>query len=87
MKPKKSIYDSYPNLKKLEIPIYTDPVTHCKWKEIDNILDKKNIDKIKFSEYFGAQTQSIEGPYPWDIDDVLCRLFSSELKGTQLFMD
>jgi hypothetical protein len=81
----------YPNLIKLGVEIHNEPYPHIYWDDLDAALKKNNLDKEKFSKYFGAQTMIlINGkacPYPHDVEAVLERMKSGKLTGTQFLFD
>ena len=76
----------YKYLTKFGIKIYTKPIRHIKWKELNKVLKKEKI-MDKFSKYFGCQTYYVDGPYPYDVEAVFVRIFDKKLTGTQLFWD
>jgi hypothetical protein len=45
------------------------------------------LDLEEYSELYGIQTQYVDGPYPWDVEEVLERMMSGKLTGTQLLWD
>lgn len=75
--------EPYPRIKQLGLTIVTDcpnSIPGIKWEE----LKEKLGDKFEqFSEFYGAQTQGMNGPYVYDIESCLERLFSGKLEGTQ----
>lgn len=50
-------------------------------------LIKRGLSRKKFSALFGCQTCGPNGMYPHDVEDVLERMLSGKLTGTQLMMD
>lgn len=77
----------YPYLQKLGIKInYEDQIPYVKWKDLDRGLKKYKIKKL-FDKYFGIQTCHINGPYTYDVEAVLVKIFENKLVGTQLFPD
>jgi len=46
----------------------------------------KGFQKL-YCEYYGVQTASIHGPYPWDVEAVLERMYSGRLSGSQANWD
>jgi len=76
----------YPKIYKLGCTVDRKPVDHIKWKALNTALKKAKIMK-KFSELFGVQTCLIDGPYAWDVEAVLVRIYDKKLTGTQLIPD
>jgi hypothetical protein len=66
--------------------VIENPIPHVKWKQLNAALRKNKIMK-KFSDLFGCQTCLIDGPYPYDVEAVLVRIYEKRLTGTQLLMD
>ena len=79
--------EPYPYLMgKLGCKIIEDPVPHVLWKQLNTALRKHKIMK-KFSDLFGCQTCYTKGPYPYDVEAVLVRIYEKKLIGTQFLMD
>jgi hypothetical protein len=78
-----------PNLYKLKVPIYCDAgaIPYVKWRELNAALKKNKLSKKKFSQLFGSQTMSGNGPYYYDVEAVLERMINKKLTGTQLLWD
>lgn len=76
----------YPRIHRLQCAVARDPVDHVKWKDLNTALKKAKIMK-KFNELFGIQTCLIDGPYAWDVEAVLVRIYDKKLTGTQLIPD
>jgi hypothetical protein len=79
----------YPRIEQLGIPVNKDGV-RCDWvtwDAIDKALNKYGLSRKVFGDLFGCQTMRLEGPYPWDVEDVLERMMSGKLQGTQFEMD
>jgi hypothetical protein len=81
----------YKTLKKLGIEVKYDEVHKMDYidsDELDDILfDKGDEYTDKFNKTFGIQTMGIHGPYPSDVEAVLCRLETGKLTGSQKFWD
>ncbi len=80
--------EQYPRLTELKIPIHAHPSgagSYVEWKKVEKALSKKQLKK--FHKFFGAQTCFAEGPYPYDVEAVLERIFSGRMTGTQLIPD
>ncbi len=82
----------YPTITKLNIPVYSEPVAHVFYPDIEKVLTEIQLDM--FNRYFGdGQTcpeignGEIPAMYPWDVEAVLVRMFSGQRQGTQLFWD
>jgi len=79
----------YPRIAELEISVQVKeyPGGYALYIRRED-LRKALGDKIKrFNELFGAQTYVAEGLHPGDVEDVLERMASGKLQGTQLTMD
>ena len=76
----------YPYIKKFGLKIHKEPIAHVKAVDLNKVLKKEKI-ADRFHNYFGIQTMYIDGPYPWDVEDVFVRIFEKRLTGTQLIMD
>lgn len=81
---------SYPQIHKLGLKIYNEPISHVLSEDLDKVLSKN--DRKKFSDYFGVQTcllldNGAQGLYVWDVEAVLERMFSARRTGTQLIWD
>lgn len=70
----------------LKIQPYSEGLEYIEWDELKDKLKELKITG-KFNNYFGCQTCTIFGPYPWDVEAVLQRIFNDKLVGTQLFPD
>jgi hypothetical protein len=71
--------EKYYYIKKLNIPIYNEPVSHVRQDELNKILDKHKIKEL-FSKYYGIQTgllrdNGIHGLYCWDCELVFKQIF------------
>lgn len=56
--------------------------------KFDEFLSSKGEEYYqKYCKTFGCQTMGIHGPYPWDVEAVLCKLETGELIGSQKFWD
>jgi hypothetical protein len=77
----------YPYIEKLGLKVVEEPIAHINRYKLIKALKKYRITK-KFNEYFGTgQTQYVDGPYPYDVEAVLVRIFENKLTGTQKFWD
>ena len=76
----------YPYIYKIGCEVTLEPIPHVKRDLLKKCLGKHRITKL-FYDYFGIQTAYIEGLYPWDVEDVLVRIYEKKLTGTQLIMD
>lgn len=75
-------------LKKLGIKInYDSQIPYIEWEDLDFALKKNKVSQKLFNQYFGVQTCDIKGPYFYDVEAVLVRIFENELTGSQLFFD
>ncbi len=78
----------YPRIEALGIRIHrTDNTAWVTWRDIHAALDRRGLSREKFGEYFGVQTQLVEGPFPGDVEAVLERMMSGTKTGTQKFWD
>jgi hypothetical protein len=78
----------YPRVESLGINVKFDRgVPFIPWQHLDERLKESGVDKRRFDKLFGVQTCLERGPYPWDVEAVLERMFSGKLVGTQLFWD
>jgi hypothetical protein len=77
----------YPRLKQIGIEVRENPVAYVTWTDLDAKLADANIDRKKFGEMFGIQTMYVSGPYAWDVEAVLERMFSGRLTGSQRHWD
>ena len=79
----------YPELEKLGVRVYEDPVEHVSCADIDAALPADR--RQEFNRLFGIQTCPVvpRGPalYPWDAEAVLVRMFRNRLQGSQLHWD
>jgi hypothetical protein len=87
LKKQRELAERYPILAELDIPITLEPVLHIKFKDLKDGLKRNKINTKLFNKYFGVQTMFEQGPYPWDVSDVLIRILENKLVGTQLFPD
>ena len=77
----------YPRINKLGLKVlYKKDMPYVDRKKLVTALRKHKIVK-KFSELFGIQTAFVEGPYAYDVEAVLERIYSGKLTGTQLLWD
>lgn len=81
--------EEYPRLAELHIPVRTtqDDTKYVLWEDVHRAMRAHHMDGERFSELYGCQTQISAGPYAWDVEDVLERMMSGKLQGTQLVMD
>lgn len=78
----------YPYVKKLGLTIvtkYPNSIPGINGEELAKKLGKKKT-KV-FSKLFGCQTCGENGMYVYDVEAVLCRMFTGKLIGTQLCPD
>lgn len=76
----------YPRIAELGLTVLHNPCTHVLWKDLRKALLKRGWLRA-FNKMFGIQTQYIKGPFPWDVEAVLERLFTGKLTGSQLNWD
>lgn len=77
------ISDLYPRLTQIGLaPVCGEGYKYIKWEDLRAKLKELKIEEV-FHEYFGIQTCCIDGPYAWDVEDVLERIFSNKRVGTQ----
>ena len=50
-------------------------------------LITNELSEDQFDRYFGCQTASEYGVYPWDVEAVLVRMLTGRKTGTQLILD
>ena len=80
--------NEYPQIKKLGLTIITKCPNSIPGISFEEIKEKLGDEKFKtFSELYGCQTCGMNGPYVYDIEAVLERMFSGRLTGTQAWMD
>ena len=77
----------YPRLKQIGCTVKHEPCDHVAWTDLDEHLADAAIDREIFGDMFGIQTVSSHGPYAWDVEAVLERMFSGQLTGTQKHWD
>jgi len=77
----------FPRLKQIGCEVRKNPIAHVTWTELDEKLADANIDRKRFGEMFGIQTMFAGGPYAWDVEAVLERMFSGHLTGSQRYWD
>lgn len=81
---------AYPRIEQLGIPVEKYPGSqnfeYVPFKELERVLKKHGLAE-KFHTMFGIQTVCDLGPYPWDVEAVLERIFSGKLIGSQLDWD
>ena len=78
---------TYKRIDQIGCVVTESPIQHIKFDALDEAISRAGLDREKFSEYFGVQTCYQDGFYPWDVEDVLERMMSGKLTGTQLIMD
>ena len=78
---------TYKRIDQIGCVVTESPIPHIKYAALDEAIERAGLDREKFSEYFGVQTCYQGGLYPWDVEDVLERMMSGKLTGTQLIMD
>lgn len=69
-----------PNLYKLKVPIYCDAgsIPYVKWKELYSQLRKHKINVNKFTKLFGCQTMSGNGPYFYNVEEILDQMINKK---------
>lgn len=88
MKNNKQQILEYPRIHELGLTIITkcpDSIPGVSFEEIEEKLGNKKY-KI-FASLYGCQTCGMNGPYVYDIEDILERMMSGKLQGTQKFWD
>lgn len=73
----------YPRIYAMGIPINSGCI---KWEDLCPKLEKLGISD-RFDKLFGTQPQTMDGPFASDVEDVLERIMSGKLTGTQLLGD
>lgn len=77
----------FPVLTKHRIPVLEkDGVSYVPRDELRKRLDEMGI-RERYAELYGVQTQYVDGPFPWDVEAVLIRIFTGKRTGTQLIPD
>lgn len=79
-------YPQYPCISRLDVEIQMLPVQHIRREELRGALDREGI-ADKFDEFYGVQTCYVDGPFPWDVEAVLTRIWHGRLEGTQRYWD
>jgi hypothetical protein len=82
------IESQYPYIKQLGLTIVTKcphSIPGINGKELAKKLGKEKM-KV-FSELFGCQTCGGNGMYVYDVEAVLCRMFTGKKTGSQLLWD
>jgi hypothetical protein len=77
---------NYKWINKLGIKLNNDDVNSVNRESLQQALKDNGIED-KFSDYFGIQTISINGPYAHDVEAVFVRIFENKRTGTQLIWD
>jgi len=87
-KKKSELQKEYPRIYEIgaRVSIAKCGTLYVDMKILHPILKKKGW-LVKFNDFFGVQTCLMEGPYPWDVDNVLERIMSGRKVGTQLIWD
>lgn len=76
---KKKTIEPYPRIKQIGLEVNKGVVN---WDSLKIKLDELSFTD-KFHKYFGIQTCTEGGPWASDVEDVLERLMSGKLTGTQ----
>ena len=79
----------YPRIKEIGLKIHTEHSgpEGINGDELYRALHNHGLSCETFDKFFGCQTMSSNGAYPWDVEDVLERMMSGKRMGTQLIMD
>lgn len=74
----------YKHIERLGLVVHEDG--YVAREDLRDVLDREGIAK-RFSSLYGCQTAHLNGPYPWDVESVLVRIYDKKLTGTQLYWD
>lgn len=72
----------YPRIKQIGLEVINEPIKHVKREQLKTKLQELGLED-KFNKHFGIQTQIMEGPYAWDVEDCLELLLSGKRQGGQ----
>jgi hypothetical protein len=76
----------YKRIDESGLEVHNNGMDYVKREDLKKLLKKRGWTRL-FGKYYGIQTSCMLGPYAHDVEAVLERIISGELKGSQLMMD